>query len=134
MSSIRAKDTKPEMLVRRYLWSLGYRYRLHRRDLPGRPDLVFGPSKVAVFIDGDFWHGNAWRVRELNSLADLFPTNTDWWVNKIERNMERDREVTEALQEAGWEVIRIWESETLKDLQGACAKIIAVVDGRRAQP
>jgi len=131
MSRVRAKDTKPELLVRRRLWAKGYRYRLHRSDLPGRPDIVFGPSRVVVFVDGDFWHGNAWRVRELDSLADLFPTNTDWWVTKIERNMERDEEVTAALKEAGWEVLRVWESDVLADTDGVVEKIAAVVDDRR---
>jgi DNA mismatch endonuclease (patch repair protein) len=69
-----------------------------------------------VFVDGDFWHGNAWRVRELDSLADLFPTNTDWWVAKIEGNVERDHRVTAELKQAGWQVLRVWESAILEDV------------------
>lgn len=134
MSRVRAKDTKPEMMVRRRLWARGYRYRLHRGDLPGRPDLVFSSARVAVFVDGDLWHGNAWRVRELPSLASLFPTNTDWWVSKIERNMERDREVTAALEGLGWTVARFWESDILADADRVVAEIAELLerDGQRA--
>lgn len=131
MAQIRSQDTRPEMLVREGLWRRGYRYRLHRRDLPGRPDLVFGPSRVAVFVDGDFWHGNAWRVRELDSLGDLFPTNTEWWVNKIETNMDRDRRVTRELEELGWQVFRVWESEILADPEDVVDRIGQLVDSRR---
>lgn len=128
MSRVRAKDTKPEMIVRKALWARGYRYRLHRRDLPGRPDLVFPASRLAVFVDGDLWHGNAWKVRELPSLASLFPTHTDWWVSKIERNMERDREVTAALESEGWTVARFWESEILADPGHVVGAICDLVD------
>ena len=133
MSRIRSKDTQPELLVRRRLWAAGYRYRLHLKALVGRPDIVFVGPKITVFVDGDFWHGNAWRVREKNSLADLFPTNTDWWVAKIERNMERDREVSSALEERGWEVIRVWESDILADLDQVVALITEAVDRRRGE-
>jgi len=128
MSRVRAADTKPEMLVRQRLWARGYRYRLHRRDLPGRPDLTFPSARVAVFVDGDLWHGNAWRVRERPSLASLFPTNTDWWVSKIERNMERDREVTAALVARGWTVARFWESEILEDPDRVVSAISELVE------
>ena len=128
MSRVRSKDTKPELLVRKELWRRGYRYRLHYRKLPGRPDIVFVGPKVAVFVDGDFWHGNAWRVRELDSLADLFPTNTDWWVAKIEGNVRRDERVTAELEADGWTVIRVWESDVLKDLDSVISLIAEVVD------
>ena len=133
MSQVRSKDTRPEMMVRRGLWALGYRYRLHRKGLPGKPDIVFPGAKLAVFIDGDFWHGNAWRVRELNSLADLFPTNTDWWVEKIERNMQRDTEVTEALEDMGWTVLRVWESDILSHPEGVIDRIRRLVDRLRVR-
>ena len=131
MARVRSKNTRPEMLVRRELWKRGYRYRLHRRELPGRPDLVFGPSRVAVFVDGDFWHGNAWRVRELDSLADLFPTNTEWWVRKIEGNMARDEKVTNELKALGWCVVRVWESDVLANPYEAIRGICRAVDSRR---
>lgn len=128
MSRVRSKNTRPEMIVRRGLWARGYRYRLHRRDLPGRPDLVFTSARVAVFVDGDMWHGNAWRVRELPSLSSLFPTNTDWWVTKIERNMERDRKVTAELEACGWTVARFWESEVLADPDQVVQAIAHLID------
>lgn len=132
MSRVRSKDTRPELLVRRRLWAAGYRYRLHYKFAKGRPDIAFIGVKIAVFIDGDFWHGNAWRVREKASLADLFPTNTDWWVAKLERNMERDREVSAGLEQDGWTVIRVWESEILSDLDAVIDRITTLVDRLRA--
>lgn len=123
MSSIPSRDTRPELAVRRALWHLGFRFRVDYDKLPGRPDIVFLSAKLAVFIDGDFWHGNAWRVRGKASLADLFPTNTDWWVAKIEGNMERDREVTEILHSRGWKVLRFWESTVTKDLEALVTSI-----------
>ena len=129
MSRVRSKDTKPEMIIRRRLWARGYRYRLHRRDLAGCPDLVFASARIAVFVDGDMWHGNAWRVRDKPSLASLFPTNTDWWVSKIQRNMERDREVTAELEAGGWTVARFWESEVLADPEHVVQAIAHLVDG-----
>jgi DNA mismatch endonuclease (patch repair protein) len=133
MSRVRSKDTKPELIVRRQLWARGYRYRLHRRDLPGRPDLAFVSLRIAVFIDGDMWHGNAWKVREKPSLASLFPTNTEWWVSKIERNMERDRQVTADLEAAGWTVARFWESEVLADAERVVRTITRLVDAARSR-
>ncbi|MDT8370212.1 MAG: very short patch repair endonuclease [Longimicrobiales bacterium] len=131
MSRVRSKDTRPEMLVRKELWKRGYRYRIHRRDLPGCPDLVFGPSRVVVFVDGDFWHGNAWRVRERDCLADLFPSNTEWWVDKIEGNMARDERVTRELEQLGWRVIRVWESDVLRSVEAVAGRIAEVIDARR---
>lgn len=128
MSRVRSKNTKPEMMVRRRLWRMGYRYRLHRRDLPGKPDLVFASARLAVFVDGDMWHGNAWKVRELPSLASMFPTNTDWWVSKIERNMQRDSEVAAQLEAQGWTVARFWESDILHDPDQVVRTIAKLVD------
>ena len=106
------------------------RYRVDYAELPGRPDIAFLSAQLAIFIDGDFWHGNAWRVREKSSLADLFPTNTDWWVAKIERNMERDREVTSALEALGWRVMRCWESEVTRDLDRVVDSIVEALSTR----
>ena len=115
MSAIKSKDSKAEVLLRHRLWKEGFRYRKHDKRLPGKPDLVFPGAKLIVFVDGDFWHGNAWRLRGLPSLEALFPTRTEWWVNKIQRNMNRDRESDALLTAAGWHVIRVWESDVLKD-------------------
>src|SRR5688572_14804948 len=93
MASVRAKDTRPELAVRKRLWALGYRYRVHPKGVFGRPDVVFPRLKIAIFIDGDFWHGNPreWRRRGFERMEDLFPSRTEWWADKIRRNIERDR-------------------------------------------
>ena len=132
MASVQAKDTKPELAIRRRLWAQGYRYRTHYAKVIGKPDLVFVRARIAVFIDGDFWHGNAWRLRGLQSLEDLFPTNTDWWVAKIRRNMERDREVTAALEREDWRVLRFWESDVARDADAVVDEIRAILDDRVA--
>jgi DNA mismatch endonuclease (patch repair protein) len=128
MSAIRSKDTKPELIVRRGLWALGIRYRLHS-DVVGRPDLVIRRTRVAVFVDGDFWHGNPeeWRRRRMGSMDEMFPSRTAWWVAKIERNIARDREVTRRLVADGWRVIRVWESEVLRDATGVVRRIARAI-------
>lgn len=109
MSRIRNKDTKPEMIVRRIVHGLGYRYRLHRKDLPGKPDLVFGPRKKVIFVHGCFWHGHE-RAGCLDARRPK--SNTDYWNPKLTRNKERDAERIGALQADGWDVLVIWECET----------------------
>ena len=127
MAAVRSKDSKGELALRRALHARGLRYRLHARDVPGRPDLVIRSRRLAVFVDGDMWHGNEHHRRSLSSLADLFPTRTDWWVAKIERNMQRDREVNARLAADGWTVIRIWESEVLADPAKAADRVLDVL-------
>src|SRR5262245_18315735 len=102
MAAVGHKDSKAEMVLRRELHKRGLRYRLHARDVQGTPDLVVRSRKVAIFVDGDFWHGNAHRIRGLKRMEDLFPTNRDWWIRKLRRNIERDHEVTERLEAKGW--------------------------------
>jgi DNA mismatch endonuclease, patch repair protein len=128
MAAVRSKHSKAELALRRELHARGLRYRLHAQDVTGHPDIVIRSKRLAVFVDGDMWHGNEHRRRGLSSLADLFPTRTEWWVEKIERNMRRDEEVNERLASAGWTVIRIWESEVLKDPRKAAD---CVMDGLR---
>ena len=126
MSAVRAKDTKPELALRRALHARGARYRLHPKDVLGRPDIVVRSRRLAIFVDGDLWHGNPeeWRRRGRESLADLFPTRTNWWVQKITRTVERDREVDRGLGEAGWSVIRIWASDVLRDPNAAADHVM----------
>jgi DNA mismatch endonuclease, patch repair protein len=119
MAANRAKNSRVELSLRRELHARGVRFRLHARDLPGRPDIVIRKYRLAIFVDGDFWHGNAWRRRGLQKLEDDFNVNREYWVAKIRRNMERDREVTQQLQDDGWTVIRLWESSLRHDLTGA---------------
>jgi DNA mismatch endonuclease (patch repair protein) len=107
MSRIRGKDTRPEMLVRRTAHALGLRFRLHSAKLPGRPDLVFASRKIALFVHGCFWHRH-----EGCRLAYAPKSNGEFWAKKFSRNVERDREVTDALHGAGWKTAVIWECET----------------------
>lgn len=123
MSRVRHKDSKAELALRRALHAAGVRYRLHAPDVTGRPDLVIRSRRLAVFVDGDLWHGNPDEIRRRGreSLADVFPTRTEWWVAKIERTIARDREVTAALRAAGWTVVRLWEHDVLRN-PSACAE------------
>ncbi|RVP97122.1 very short patch repair endonuclease [Sinorhizobium meliloti] len=109
MSLIRGKDTKPEMVVRRLVHSLGYRYRLHRRDLPGCPDLVFSARRKVIFVHGCFWHRHPDSTCK---LARLPKSREEFWVPKLESNASRDRRNEQALKDQGWNVLVIWECET----------------------
>jgi DNA mismatch endonuclease (patch repair protein) len=106
MAGFRSKDTKPEMLVRRALHRLGYRFRLHRRDLPGKPDIVLPKHRTAILVHGCFWHQHA-GCRD----ARMPRTRQDYWTEKFRRNLERDRGTEAALRELGWKVYVIWECE-----------------------
>lgn len=105
MSRIRCRNTKPELVVRRFLWSQGYRYRLCVNKLPGRPDIVFRKLKVAIFVNGCFWHGH--KTHRMHIPA----SNTDYWSKKIAANQQRDFENGIKLRQMGWTVITIWECE-----------------------
>lgn len=107
MAGIRGKDTKPEMRVRKALFAGGYRYRLHRKDLPGTPDIVLPGRRVAIFVNGCFWHGHSGC-----SLAKVPGTRTEFWREKFESNRQRDRVAAEALRVAGWRVLVVWECFT----------------------
>ena len=106
MSQIKAKNTKPEMIVRKFLHAQGLRYKLHDKTLPGKPDLVLPKYKTVLFIDGCFWHGHA------NCKDYVVPkTRTEWWLNKINRNKSNDANAVKALRKEGWTVISIWECD-----------------------
>ena len=127
MAAVRSRDTGPEIALRRALHARGVRYRLHAADVPGRPDIVVRTRKVAVFVDGDLWHGNPdeWRRRGKQDLASMFPTRTAWWVAKIQRNIDRDRAVDEQLKSRGWRVLRLWASAVLADPEAAADVVAA---------
>jgi DNA mismatch endonuclease (patch repair protein) len=107
MRSIRKTDTRPELTVRRVAHALGYRFRLHRRDLPGSPDLVFPGRRKAIFVHGCFWHQH-----EGCRLARQPRSRPDYWPKKLARNVERDADVRQRLTDQGWEVLVVWECET----------------------
>lgn len=118
MARIRDRDTVPELLLRRALWKMGYRYRLRPR-LPGRPDMVFARDRVLVFADGCFWHGCP--------IHYISPkTRGDYWVPKIMANIARDKSNDEILRAAGWAVIRLWEHDIEADAN-ACARTVATL-------
>jgi DNA mismatch endonuclease (patch repair protein) len=112
MSKIRSKDTLPEILIRKALWRMGYRYRLHYKLLPGKPDIVITKHKIVIFVHGCFWH------RHENCIEASRPkTNSEYWETKINRNIERDKKYQEEIKQSGWKVIIIWECNVKKDIE-----------------
>jgi DNA mismatch endonuclease (patch repair protein) len=106
MAAIHGKDTKPEMIVRKWLWARGYRYRLNHPRLPGKPDIVMRKYRTCIFVNGCFWHGHKGC-----KYYTVPKTNTEFWVNKVKRNQERDAKVRHELAAMGWYSITIWECE-----------------------
>lgn len=106
MAAVKGKDTKPEMIVRKYLFSCGMRFRVQVRKLPGTPDIVLPKYKTVIFVNGCFWHGH-----EDCKYFRLPKSNVEFWKEKIKRNIERDRESMQALLDLGWKIIRVWECE-----------------------
>ena len=113
MAAIRSKNTKPELIVRRGLWKRGFRYRLNHKRLPGHPDLVLRKYRTCVFINGCFWHGHLVESNTMESSAccKIPKTNREFWVAKIRRNKERDKEEQRKLAAMGWHCITVWECE-----------------------
>src|SRR5947207_2368652 len=126
MRRVRSRDTTPELLLRKALWAAGLRFRTCSVNLPGKPDIVIHSRRLAIFIDGDFWHGGQWRRRRLASLDDQFreTESRSYWLRKIRRNMDRDCRATSALLAGGWNVVRVWESEVLADVGRCTQKIL----------
>jgi DNA mismatch endonuclease (patch repair protein) len=120
----KARGTEAELALRRQLWAMGLRYRLHAADLPGKPDIVFRHQRLAVFVDGDFWHGRNWEERR-RRLAEGH--NAGYWLAKIGYNRERDRRNKEQLEAAGWRVIRLWETDVKRASQEAAAIVRAAL-------
>lgn len=120
MQNIKGKDTKIEIMLRKALWNKGYHYRKNYKGLPGSPDIVFTKYKIAIFCDGEFFHGKDWEVlkpRLQNS------NNSEFWISKISRNRERDEEVNKNLLFEGWTVIRFWGNDIKKNVD-ECVKVI----------
>jgi DNA mismatch endonuclease Vsr len=119
MRAIRSTGTKIELILSRELWSLGYRYRKNDKNVFGKPDLTIKKYKLAIFIDSEFWHGKDWEIKK-----DTFKTNREFWFKKIERNIERDKEVTDKLLKDGWKVLRFWGHDVMKNLR-TCTDLIS---------
>jgi len=136
MASVRSSGSEAEMALRRELSRRGLRYRLHPIHvtgvkIPGKPDLVFVTARVAVFIDGDFWHGRILLKQGLTALQSQFrPKKRDYWIPKIMGNVKRDQETTLALKREGWRVVRVWESEVLKAAVSVAERIERIVLSR----
>lgn len=129
MSKVRTANTKPEVAFRKLLWHAGLRYRHNYRKAPGRPDIAFVRWRIAIFIDGDFWHGYNWSQKK-----DAIKSNRAYWIPKIERNMQRDEEVNELLAAAGWHCLRIWEHEVEKEFGAAFYRVLRFIEEKRGEP
>lgn len=119
MSRIRGKDTKIEVLVRSYLFSKGFRFRKNDKRYPGKPDIVLPKYKTVIFVNGCFWH-----MHPGCKQATIPKTRTEFWVEKLNRNVENDRKNQQALRDAGWNVIVVWECELEKDFEGTMNRVI----------
>lgn len=128
MQGNRSSGTKPERLLARELWRRGYRYRKNVRGVPGSPDICFKSRKVAVFVDGEFWHGRNWI-----QSRQRIKSNQDFWYAKIERNMARDRRVDNKLKMMGWKVLRFWETDIRKHLMLCADRVEAVLRQEQLQ-
>lgn len=128
MSAVKATGNKAEVKLRRVLWSRGFRYRLYAGDLPGRPDIVFRRFKTVVFVDGDFWHARVLLEKGAQALRkSIRGRNKVFWIKKLSRNAERDREIIRAYVDRGWRIIRIWESDVLAAPDEAAEYVIHVL-------
>ena len=120
MQNIRSKDTEIEILLRKALWKKGYRYRKNYKDLPGTPDIALTKYNIAIFCDGEFFHGKNWEVLKPRLEKS---NNSEFWIKKISRNMERDDEVNKALLFLGWTVIRFWGDEIKRNTE-ECVRVV----------
>lgn len=123
MSKIRSSNTKAEVKLRKALWKAGFRYRLYRKEIIGKPDVVFVKYRVAIFVDGDFWHGYNWEEKKKKILS-----NRAYWIPKIESNIERDKQVNNTLTSKGWTVIRFWEHEIEKNIDECVIRVRAAFE------
>lgn len=132
MKKVKSRDTQPELLFRKALWKEGVRYRVCPKEFPGKPDIVVSSKKVAVFIDGEFWHGGQWIRRKLDCLEAQFGNteSRNYWLPKIRMNMHRDCVSTAALVARGWTVLRFWESQVRKNLHACIGMTIDAIHGR----
>lgn len=123
MSKIRGKNTKPEIIFRKALYQYGVHYRVHSKKLPGKPDISNMSKRFVVFVDGEFWHGYQWEDKR-----EKIKSNRKFWIPKIERNMQRDREVTDELEKMGLKVFRFWEHEIKNELGRCINQVLSHID------
>jgi DNA mismatch endonuclease (patch repair protein) len=132
MSAVRSKDNKAEVRLRKALWRRGYRYLIQSLSVLGRPDIVFSSRRVAIFVDGDYWHGRALIEGGPKMLREIIRGDKyQWWESKLEKNIARDRDVTNELTLQGWNVIRIWESDIVRDFDAVLANVISELERNR---
>lgn len=122
MSAVKNKDSKIELILRKILWDNGYRYRKNYTKVYGKPDIVFIKKKVAVFCDSEFWHGYSWQENK-----DKIHSHKDFWTEKIEKNMERDKKVNKILENDGWTVLRFWGKDIIKNTEECYRKIVTAL-------
>jgi DNA mismatch endonuclease (patch repair protein) len=128
MSHIHSSDTKPEVFYRKALWKWGIRYRKNVKSLFGTPDIAIKKYEIVIFIDGDFWHGHDWEKRHFSSQEELLASYSDFWQNKIKRNIERDKKVNKYYRDLGWTLLRFWTSNTEKCLNKCIIKTIKIIN------
>lgn len=126
MRAVKSSGTKIETMLGKALWNKGYRYRKNNKTVFGKPDFTFKSLKIAIFCDGEFWHGKDWAIKKHEHKS-----NIDFWHKKIERNMQRDKEVNEKLQENGWLVLRFWGKDIQKNLDDCILEIENAINGRK---
>lgn len=124
MAKIKGKNSRPEMLLRQALWAKNMRFRIHRKDLPGKPDLVIEKYRLAIFVDGDFWHGYGLDKRNFNS-------NQAFWVPKLKRNMQRDQFINQTLTDLGYTVMRFWEHEVKTNSTACVNQVMLYVEAAK---
>lgn len=126
MSAIRSTNTKDEVRLAKALWALGYRYRKNNKTVFGKPDFTFKKIKLAIFVDGEFFHGKDWNI-DRNRIK----TNSEFWIKKIERNMQRDIEVNAYLESQNWKILRFWSNDIKKNLDSCILEIQDAISERQ---
>lgn len=122
MRKIKSNNTSPEIKLRKALWNQGIRYRIKNKSILGKPDIAIKKYKLAVFVDGEFWHGFNWSEKKTK-----IKSNRKYWIKKIEGNMKRDERVNKELRENGWTVLRYWQNQIKNDLESCVAEIEKVI-------
>jgi len=125
MAAVKSKNTGPERILGKAMWKIGLRYRKHYK-ITGTPDFVFVSAKIAVFCDGDFWHGNGWRIRGFKNRKVEQATYSHFWAEKVRQNIERDKRINRKLRKEGWLVLRFWESK----IRQKCDTLASIVENK----